>query len=50
MEDEKVVPPKKRYCCPTLWVHGGIEELTQTKGKAGAKADTRGATMDFRTN
>jgi hypothetical protein len=50
MAQEKKVPEKRPYSSPTLWVHGGIGELTQAAGlKAGVHADTRGKAMDLRT-
>lgn len=50
MEQGKKVPPKKAYSSPTLWVHGGIGELTKTAAMGGTVSDTRGGGMDFRTS
>jgi hypothetical protein len=41
---------KTAYNTPTLWVHGGIEQLTKTIGKKGIHPDTRGKIGDFRTS
>ena len=49
MEIEGTIPTKKPYTSPTLWVHGGIEELTQLNANMGAKTDTRGKASDTRT-
>ena len=49
MAQEKKVPEKRPYSSPTLWVHGGIGELTQTGKRAGVHADVRGMAMDLRT-
>ena len=50
MGKEKEKKPKITYNVPTLWVHGGIEDLTQSAGMMGLKADTRGKIGDFKTN
>ena len=43
MDQEKKVPEKRPYSSPTLWVHGGIGELTQSghfqfKGKVDVRS------------
>jgi hypothetical protein len=49
MEQDRGVPLKKPYTSPSLWVHGGIEQLTQNAGVMGKKADTRGKIADTKT-
>ena len=46
MGHEKKVSEKRPYSSPTLWVHGGIEELTQTSTHMGTKVDIRGKGAD----
>ena len=49
MAQEKKVPEKRPYSSPTLWVHGGIGELTQAGNMSGVHVDSRGKAMDLRT-
>jgi hypothetical protein len=49
MAQEKKVPEKRPYSSPTLWVHGGIGELTQAGTMTGVHVDTRGKAKDLRT-
>ena len=46
MEQQKKLPEKKPYSSPTLWVHGGIGELTQTGMHFGMKVDVRNKLAD----
>ena len=46
MDQEKKVPEKRPYSSPTLWVHGGIGELTQASAHFGKKVDTRNKRAD----
>ena len=51
MEQESKVPmpTRKPYTTPTLWVHGGFEDLTKTIALFGTKVDGRGNSADNRT-
>lgn len=46
MDRGRKVPGKKPYTSPTLWVHGGIGELTQSSKHKGFKVDVRSKTPD----
>ena len=50
MERVAKIEPKKPYTTPTLWVHGGFEELTKTSMIINrSQVDGRGISADRRT-